>query len=295
MSQNNIIQHIHCSTRGSCVPNCTFHTHSWTSLQTSGAHVSTSIPDCTKSSTSHSAMCSYRSALGTSEWHCGRSYTSAKNQRPNQAPQTLEALGQPSNALNESTFGSSDQLGTVWWTCPRVPGLLDFHRWVVVLDRENAKYVHHRRVRCPLPAVCVGAPPLLNPIRKTHPTTKSRHKVNSSVKERKIVFLPIRGAVKRRHCQTQRTPEASPRTAHSFRTAMAIPRTPPCLVPPSLLLSWCGRPCTWTKSECITICPNRNCNCKMMHKTVDDLQATEANNIVEGSRRCLCHVGCHGL
>jgi hypothetical protein len=33
--------------------------------------------------------------------------------------------------------------------------------------------------------------------------------------------------------------------------------------------------------ECITICRNRNCNYEMMHKTMDDLRATEADNIVE--------------
>jgi hypothetical protein len=36
--------------------------------------------------------------------------------------------------------------------------------------------------------------------------------------------------------------------------------------------------------ECITICRNRNCNCETMHKTMDDLRATEADNIFEGSR-----------
>jgi hypothetical protein len=29
-----------------------------------------------------------------------------------------------------------------------------------------------------------------------------------------------------------------------------------------------------------------------MHKTMDDLRATEDDNIIKGSRRCLCHVGC---
>jgi hypothetical protein len=47
--------------------------------------------------------------------------------------------------------------------------------------------------------------------------------------------------------------------------------------------------------ECITICRNRNCNYEMMHKTMDDLRAMEADNIIEGSQRRLHHFGCHDL
>jgi hypothetical protein len=45
----------------------------------------------------------------------------------------------------------------------------------------------------------------------------------------------------------------------------------------------------------ITICPNRNSNCKTMHKTVDDLRVMEADNIIEGSWRRLSHIGWHHL
>jgi hypothetical protein len=43
--------------------------------------------------------------------------------------------------------------------------------------------------------------------------------------------------------------------------------------------------------RCITICRNRKCNCEMMHKTMDDLRVTEADNIIEGSHRRLRHFG----
>jgi hypothetical protein len=39
---------------------------------------------------------------------------------------------------------------------------------------------------------------------------------------------------------------------------------------------------------CITICSNRHYNYEMMHKTMDDLRATEADNIMR-------EVGYHGL
>jgi hypothetical protein len=116
-------------------------------------------------------------------WHCGRSCTSTNNRRPNQAPHTLEALGQPSNAPNESTLGSSGQLGTAWWTSPHVPGLPQLPM-VSCCTRswgcQRCTPLH--RVCCPLPTVCVGAPLILNPICKTYPTTKYEHQVNSSVK-----------------------------------------------------------------------------------------------------------------
>jgi hypothetical protein len=34
--------------------------------------------------------------------------------------------------------------------------------------------------------------------------------------------------------------------------------------------------------ECITIYRNRNCDCETIHKTMDELQATKADNIIEG-------------
>jgi hypothetical protein len=63
------------------------------------------------------------------------------------------------------------------------------------------------------------------------------------------VFLPIQGATKRRRCKTQHTPEASPWTAHSFETAMTIPGTLPCSIPPALSSSQCRTPCTWTSNR----------------------------------------------
>jgi hypothetical protein len=44
-------------------------------------------------------------------------------------------------------------------------------------------------------------------------------------------------------------PEAFPWTAHRFRTAMAIPGTPPCSNSPSLPLSQCGTSCNWTSNR----------------------------------------------
>jgi hypothetical protein len=119
--------------------------------------------------------------------HCGRSYTLTKNWRPQPSSSCLRNIRrQPSNELNELTLGLSDQLGTMWWTCQCVPGLPQLpptscctRSW----GCQRCTLLHH--VRCPLPTVCVEAPPLLNPIHKTHPTTKYGHQVNSSVKQRK--------------------------------------------------------------------------------------------------------------
>jgi hypothetical protein len=117
-----------------------------------------------------------------------------------------------------------------------------------IVRMPNMYALHH--VHCPLPGVCVGAPPLSNPIHKTPPTIKCRHQVKLQWWGKlKIGSLPIQGVTKRRRCQSQRMLEASPWTYCSFVTSTTTPGTPPCSVPFSLPSSRCGRQCTWTNNH----------------------------------------------
>jgi hypothetical protein len=94
--------------------------------------------------------------------------------------------------------------------------------------------LHH--VRCPLPGVCVGARPLLNPIRKTHPTTKYRHQVNSSDKQR----------YQSKEQQSVTVARLSARLKHPPEHIIASEPQMPLLGHHHVL--------------CIMIHPNRNCN-----------------------------------
>jgi hypothetical protein len=128
-------------------------------------------------------------------------------------------------------------------------------------------------VRCPLPGVCVGAHPLLNPIHKTHPTTKYAHLVNSSVKQRKKS-----GFYQSKEQQSVIIARLSARPKHPHEPIIAsepqwFHGDTAIFCPTYLAIIALRKTVHLNKQpECITICPNRHCNYKMiMHKTMDDL------------------------
>jgi hypothetical protein len=106
-------------------------------------------------------------------WHCGRSCT-AKNRRPEPSSSYLLSVmtvfqrterihsqiirSDRGGMLNLSMCNgaSSTSTGDLLYSIMRIPKM-------------------YAASSCSLPTVCVGAPPLLNPVHKTHSTTKYGH------------------------------------------------------------------------------------------------------------------------